>query len=179
MSDERVYSVIGGDMRSGYVAQLLIEQGRRVMTAGLELSGLVAPPHINTVDDAARRADIVILPLPLIDKNGQLKDGFSSEKIDVFAKLSCGVVDTPVTMAVKSHSRNGRPVVIAVSTNDGLAAASKNMGELINRRNYFFVPYYQDDCLKKPTSLVAELDYAPEAIRLALKGLQIQPILKN
>lgn len=88
MSDERVYSVIGGDMRSGYVAQLLIEQGRRVMTAGLELSGLVAPPHINTVDDAARRADIVILPLPLIDKNGQLKDGFSSEKIDVFSILS-------------------------------------------------------------------------------------------
>lgn len=98
---------------------------------------------------------------------------------NTLAKLSCGVVDTPVTIAVKSHSRNGRPVVIAVSTNDGLAAASKNMGELINRRNYFFVPYYQDDCLKKPTSLVAELDYAPEAIRLALKGLQIQPILKN
>ena len=87
MSDERVYSVIGGDMRSGYVAQLLIEQGRRVMTAGLELSGLVAPPHINTVDDAARRADIVILPLPLIDKNGQLKEAFC-EKIDVFSILS-------------------------------------------------------------------------------------------
>lgn len=98
---------------------------------------------------------------------------------NTLAKLCCGVTDTPVTMAVKSHLRNSRPVVLAVSTNDGLSAAAKNIGELMNRKNYYFVPFRQDDCEKKPFSLVAELSLASDAVKLALCGKQIQPIIQN
>ncbi len=98
---------------------------------------------------------------------------------NTLAKLCCGVTDTPVTMAVKSHLRNSRPVVIAVSTNDGLSAAAKNIAELMNRKNYYFVPFSQDDCERKPFSLVAKLSLASETIELALCGRQIQPIIQN
>lgn len=96
---------------------------------------------------------------------------------NTLAKLAAGITDTPVTMAVKSHLRGGRPVVLAVSTNDALAAAAKNIGELLNRRNYYFVPFLQDDCRRKPTSLTADLRLAPDAMRAALGGVQLQPLL--
>lgn len=97
---------------------------------------------------------------------------------NTLAKLAHGVVDTSVTMAVKSHVRNARPVVIAVSTNDGLAAAAKNIAELLNRKCFYFVPFKQDDSEKKPTSLVAELSLASRTMRLALTGRQIQPVIQ-
>lgn len=97
---------------------------------------------------------------------------------NTLAKLAHGVVDTSVTMAVKSHVRNARPVVIAVSTNDGLAAAAKNIAELLNRKCFYFVPFMQDDSEKKPTSLVAELSLASRTMRLALTGRQIQPVIQ-
>ena len=80
-------------------------------------------------------------------------------------------------MAVKSHLRNSRPVIIAVSTNDALAGAAKNIGALMNLRNYYFVPFAQDDCEKKPNSLVADFSKIPEAVALALDGKQLQPLL--
>ncbi|MEG0833516.1 MAG: dipicolinate synthase subunit B, partial [Oscillospiraceae bacterium] len=91
---------------------------------------------------------------------------------NTLAKLACGIVDTTVTMAVKSHLRNGGPVVIGVSTNDGLAAALRNIAELVNRKNYFFVPFCQDDFERKPTSLVADFSLIGETARLALAGKQ-------
>ncbi|HAY73684.1 MAG TPA: dipicolinate synthase subunit B [Ruminococcaceae bacterium] len=95
------------------------------------------------------------------------------------AKLANGITDTSVTMAAKSHLRNGRPVVIAVSTNDGFAGAAKNIGSLLNYKNIYLVPFRQDDHEKKPRSLVADFSLIPEAVEAALKGEQLQPIAKD
>lgn len=96
---------------------------------------------------------------------------------NTLAKLSHGIADTSVTMAAKSHLRNGRPVLIAVSTNDGLAAAAENIGRLMNRKNYFFVPFGQDDAQGKPTSTVADFSLIPAAVDAALVEKQLQPLL--
>lgn len=96
---------------------------------------------------------------------------------NTLAKLAHSIADTPVTMAAKSHLRNGRPVVIAVSTNDALAGAAENIGKLLGRKNYYFVPFRQDDPMKKPTSMVADFEKIPETIESAHRGVQIQPIL--
>ena len=93
------------------------------------------------------------------------------------AKLSHSIADTSVTMAVKSHLRNARPVLIAVSTNDGLAGAAENIGRLLSRKHIYFVPFGQDDPIKKPTSLVADFSRIPEAMNAAVQGIQLQPIL--
>ena len=97
---------------------------------------------------------------------------------NTLAKLACSIADTPVTMAVKSHLRNGRPVVIAVSTNDALAGAAENIGKLLGRKHYYFVPFGQDDPEKKPTSMVAHFDMLPETVAEAVKGRQLQPMIK-
>ena len=96
---------------------------------------------------------------------------------NTLAKLACGITDSSVTMAAKAHLRNGRPVVIAISTNDGLAANAKNIGTLMARRNIYFVPFYQDDPVKKERSLVADFDMIEDTISAALEGRQIQPVL--
>lgn len=96
---------------------------------------------------------------------------------NTLAKLALGITDTPVTMAVKSHIRNGRPVVLAVSTNDALAGSSKNIGALQNYKNFYFVPMHQDDSLNKPNSLIASFDKIPDTLICALDHKQIQPIL--
>ena len=96
---------------------------------------------------------------------------------NTLAKLAHSIADTPVTMAAKSHLRNGRPVVVAVSTNDALAGAAENIGKLLGRKNYYFVPFRQDDPMKKPTSMVADIEKIPETIESAHRGVQIQPIL--
>lgn len=96
---------------------------------------------------------------------------------NTLAKLASSITDSPVTMAVKSHLRNGSPVVIAVSTNDALSGSAKNIGTLENLRNYYFVPMGQDNAKAKPTSLVAYFDQAYETVECALKGEQIQPVI--
>ena len=96
---------------------------------------------------------------------------------NTLAKLSHSIADTPVTMAAKSHLRNGRPVLVAISTNDGLAGAAENIGRLMARKHFYFVPYGQDDPEQKPTSLVAHFDLIPQAVELAVQGRQMQPVL--
>lgn len=96
---------------------------------------------------------------------------------NTIGKLAAGITDTPVTMAAKAHLRNDRPVVIAVASNDGLSAAAKNLGELLVRKNYFFVPFGQDDPERKPCSLMADFSRIGETVRWALNGKQLQPIL--
>ena len=96
---------------------------------------------------------------------------------NTLAKLAHSIADGPVTMAAKSHLRNGRPVLVAVSTNDGLAGAGENIGRLLARKHYYFVPFGQDDPLKKPTSLIADFAQIPQAMEGAMAGQQIQPIL--
>ena len=96
---------------------------------------------------------------------------------NTLAKLSHGITDTTVTMAAKAHLRNGRPLILAVSTNDGLAGAAENLGRMLARRNVYFVPFGQDEPRKKPTSLVADFSRIPETVDSALKGVQLQPVL--
>ena len=96
---------------------------------------------------------------------------------NTLAKLAHSIADTPVTMAAKSHLRNGRPILIAVSTNDALAGAAENIGKLLARRNYYFVPFGQDDPSRKPTSMIADFKKIPQALQAALEGYQLQPLL--
>ena len=96
---------------------------------------------------------------------------------NTLAKLAHSIADTPVTMAAKSHLRNGRPVIVAVSTNDALAGAAENIGRLLTRKHYYFVPFGQDDPTHKPTSLVADFEKIPLTLESALEGSQVQPIL--
>ena len=96
---------------------------------------------------------------------------------NTLSKLANSVADTPVTMAAKSHLRNGRPVIVAVSTNDALSGAAENIGKLLARKNYYFVPFGQDDPEKKPTSMVAVFQKIPETLAQAMVGKQIQPVV--
>ena len=94
------------------------------------------------------------------------------------AKLAAGITDTPVTMAVKSHLRGGKPVVLAFGSNDGLSASAKNIGELLNRKHYYFVPMYQDAPEAKPRSLAADYARLEDTVLAALEGRQLEPIFK-
>ena len=96
---------------------------------------------------------------------------------NTLAKLAHSIADGPVTMAAKSHLRNGRPIVIAVSTNDALAGAAEHIGKLMARNHIYFVPFGQDDPNNKPTSMVADFNPIPQALEAALEGRQLQPIL--
>lgn len=98
---------------------------------------------------------------------------------NTIAKLNNAITDTPILMAAKAHLRNDRPVLIAVSTNDGLAANFKNIGELLNKKNIYLVPFYQDDHINKKFSLVADFDLIMAAADAALEGKQLQPVLKS
>ncbi len=96
---------------------------------------------------------------------------------NTLAKLAHSIADTPVTMAAKSHLRNGRPVLVAVSTNDALAGAAENIGKLLSRKHFYFVPFGQDDPQGKPTSMVADFARIPQAMEEALNGRQLQPLI--
>ena len=96
---------------------------------------------------------------------------------NTMGKLANGITDTPVTMACKAHLRNGRPLLLAPSTNDGLGINARNIAFLQNCKNVFFVPYGQDDPHKKNNSLMARFDMIVPAIESALKGIQLQPVI--
>lgn len=93
------------------------------------------------------------------------------------AKLANDIIDTPGTMACKSHLRNQRPLVIGVSTNNGLSGNAINIGKLLNMKNYYFVPFKQDNPITKPYSVVFDPEYIIKTLEYALEGKQIQPIL--
>ena len=96
---------------------------------------------------------------------------------NTMAKLANDIIDTPATMAVKSHLRNNLPLVIAPSTNNGLSGNAENIGKLLNRKNYYFVPFKQDNPITKPKSIVFDAEYIIRTIEYALEGEQISPIL--
>ncbi len=97
---------------------------------------------------------------------------------NTLAKLSHGITDTPALMAIKSHLRIKRPVVIALATNDALGASAKNIGTVLNIKNIYFVPLTQDDFENKPNSMIADFNLIPKTIELALNHKQIQPLFK-
>ena len=96
---------------------------------------------------------------------------------NTLAKLAHSIADGPVTMAAKSHLRNGRPILIAISTNDALAGAAENIGKLMGKKHYYFVPFRQDDPSGKPTSIVADFSKIPAAAEAAIQFRQLQPML--
>lgn len=96
---------------------------------------------------------------------------------NTLGKLAHGITDTSVTMAAKAHLRNGRPVVVAMTTNDGLAASLQNVGALMVRKGYYFVPFGQDDPVKKENSLAADLTKVEQTILKAMEGKQLQPVI--
>ena len=96
---------------------------------------------------------------------------------NTLGKLASGVADTTVTLSAKSHLRNGRPLILAVSTNDALASSAKSIGALLDKKNVYFVPFRQDDYREKPTSLVADFDLVPDTVAAALEGRQLQPLV--
>lgn len=96
---------------------------------------------------------------------------------NTLGKLAGGITDGAVTMAAKSHLRNGKPVVLAIATNDGLSASAPNIAALLNRKHYYFVPFGQDNPAGKPTSLIADFTRIDETLAAALEGRQLQPLL--
>lgn len=98
---------------------------------------------------------------------------------NTLAKLANGIADSSVTLAAKAHLRNGRPILIGVSTNDGLGSAAQNIGKLLNRKQLYFIPFRQDDYIHKPNSLVADFSKLPDSAIAAIEGRQLQPILAD
>ena len=97
---------------------------------------------------------------------------------NTLAKLAHSIADTSVTMAAKSHLRNGRPVLLAISTNDALSGSAENIGKLLGRKHIYFVPFGQDDPFSKPNSMVADFTQLPQALEAALEGRQFQPLIQ-
>jgi len=96
---------------------------------------------------------------------------------NTLGKLAAGITDSSVTMAAKAHQRNGRPVVVCVASNDGLSGSAPAIGQLLMRKNIYFVPFGQDDAINKPTSLIADFAQIPQTICAAFEGRQLQPVL--
>lgn len=170
----------------------IFEQMRQLVRLGANLTPIMSfnactlDTRFGTADENVRTAEEicgngVINTIPLAEPIGPKKmfDLLIAAPCtgNTLAKLALGITDTPVTMAVKSHLRNSRPVLIGVSTNDALAASAKNIGALMNTKNIYFVPFSQDDCEKKPTSLIADFTKLPAAAAAALAGKQLQPII--
>lgn len=96
---------------------------------------------------------------------------------NTISKIALGITDTSVTMAVKAHLRNQKPVVLGIATNDALGATAKNIGILHNTKNIYFVPYCQDDPYSKTTSLICDFTQIPQTVEMALQAKQIQPVI--
>lgn len=96
---------------------------------------------------------------------------------NTLAKFANGITDSPVLMAAKAHIRNNKPVVIGISTNDGLGQNLKNIAELMNNKDTYFIPFSQDDYLAKPKSLVNDYTKIIDTLKFALDGKQLQPVI--
>ena len=168
------------------------EVWRALKEAGAELTPIMSLNAAN-IDTrfceaaSARRTFEEICGKPLIRTIAQAEPIGPKKLLDVLAimpctgntlaKLAAGVADTPVTLAAKSHLRNGRPVVLAVSSNDALGQNARNIGQLMAAKHFYFAPLRQDDAGEKPNSIVADFDMLPETLALALEGRQIQPVI--
>lgn len=152
------------------VSSIVKDTGTRFLEAGVmvaELERITGHKVISTINEAEpigpRKLLDVVCVMPCTG--------------NTIGKMANGITDTAVLMACKSHLRNQRPVVLAVSTNDGLGASAKNIGTLLTGKNIYFVPFRQDDPINKPMSLVARFDLLASTIECALEGKQLQPIL--
>jgi len=165
---------------------------RRLTARGHTLQP-VASYHVDQLDTRFFARDELyariagITPLPVWNTIPQAETAGPADCFDAMiiapctgntlAKLVRGITDTPTLMAAKATLRNGKPLVLAVCTNDGLAINAQNIGRACALRNVYLVPMRQDDAAKKPTSLVADMGQVVAALDVAMAGLQLQPIL--
>ncbi|HAA34802.1 MAG TPA: dipicolinate synthase subunit B [Firmicutes bacterium] len=170
----------------------VLPQIEKLIKAGTQVFPIISPA-VNNVSTRFGEAKDIKERLKKITGNRIIKSIVDAEPIgpqkmfdiiviapctgNTLAKLANGITDTPVLMSAKAQLRNQRPVVLAISTNDGLGLNAKNLGILLATKNIFIVPFGQDDPLQKPTSLVSRLDLLLPTIEKALKREQIQPIL--
>ncbi len=163
----------------------LVEKGAEVLP--------IMSENAQTIDTRFGKAEDFRLQLEEITGNKIIDNIFTAEPIgpqkmfdilivapctgNTLGKIANGITDTCVTLAVKAHLRNQKPVVIAISTNDGLGLNAKNLGVLLNTRNIYFVPFRQDNPIKKENSLVAKMDLIIPATEKALDGKQYQPMI--
>ncbi|MGI6623417.1 MAG: dipicolinate synthase subunit B [Clostridiaceae bacterium] len=164
----------------------------RLVFLGADITPIISN-NVATIDSRFGRAEEIRNSLELISGKKCIDSISDAEPIgperlldlvlvapctgNTLGKIAGGITDTPVTMAVKAHLRNQMPVVLAIATNDGLSGSARNIGSLINTKNIYFVPFGQDDAIKKPTSLVAKFKLIVPTIEHALDGKQIEPVL--
>ena len=153
----------------------------------------IVSENVQTIDTRFGKAKDFIEQLEQITKNKIIYSIYTAEPIgpknlldvliiapctgNTLGKMANGITDSCVTLAAKAHLRNKKPVIIGVSTNDGLASSAKNIGLLLNLKNIYFVPFRQDDPINKTNSLVAKMSLILPTLEHALDGKQIQPIL--
>ena len=165
--------------------EALAKEGHNVFPIMSENAGTLdtrfgrAADHLARIEAACGRRVIATLPEAEPIGPKKLLDALVIMPCtgNTLAKLAAGIADTPVTLAAKSHLRNGRPVVIAVSTNDALGQNARNIGQLLAAKHFYFVPMRQDDSAEKPNSIVSVFERMPDTLQNALNGVQIQPIL--
>lgn len=192
--NELLYRRVGCAMTGSFCTfRAVFEAWRAVRDAGAKLTPIMSF-NAATIDtrfyaavEAVRRFGEIAGRAPLVALNEvepigpkKLLDALAIAPCtgNTLAKLANGIADTPVTLAAKSHLRNGRPLIIAVSSNDALAQNARSLGQLMAMRHVYFVPFAQDDPVGKPNSLVARFELLPETIASALEGRQIQPLLR-
>lgn len=170
----------------------IIPQIERLVQEGYEIIPILSDNVVKT-NSRFGKADEIIKTIEEITGNSAINSISAAEPIgpkklldllviapctgNTVAKLAHGIADSTVTLAAKSHLRNNRPIVVAVSTNDGLSGNAKNIGTLLSRKHFFLVPFGQDDSVEKPNSLVADFSQIPNTIISAFSDVQIQPIL--
>lgn len=168
------------------------EQLEKLISLGAEIIPIMSF-NASTLDTKYGRASDHVQHLELLSGRPVIKSIQDAEPIgpqkltdlmlvvnctgNTLARLAYSITDTPVTMAVKSHLRSARPVVLSIATNDALAGTAKNIGHLLSYKHYYFVPMRQDDMRNKPTSLVADFNRTIEALEHALIGKQLQPVI--
>lgn len=174
----------------GCIGILMAERTRTLWNSAILLAGFGPVGQALGVRLAALGAQVTVAARRPAQR--ALAESFSLRAVDLaralvvapctgttLARLAAGLSDTPVTLAAKSLLRVGCPVLLAVSTNDGLGASGENIARLMQRKHYYFVPYGQDDAAQKPQSLKADLTLLPAALEAALHGQQLQPVLRE
>lgn len=172
--------------------KIILTEVKKLVDAGASIIPIMSE-NVQSIDTRFGKADDFIREIESITGNKIINNIAAAEPIgpqnlldilvvapctgNTIAKIANGITDTCVTMAVKAQLRNQKPVVIAVSTNDGLGINAKNIVTLLNTRNIYLVPFRQDDPVKKKNSLVAKMDYIMPTLEKALKGEQIQPVM--
>ena len=175
---------------SFYTFRQSLEQMKKIAADGYQVVPVMSPVSYTTDTRFGKAEDFIreieaVCGRKIIHTIAQAEPIGPKKMVDVMivcpctgntlAKLANSITDTSVTMAVKSHLRNGGPVVLALATNDALAGSAKNIGKLMNCKNIYFVPMKQDDPEKKPTSVIADFHYVLPAAIAALEGKQLQP----